>query len=162
MMQDQRAGNPPPPRPGYVRFLLSHHLPEQYDRTLCLRLGTSQLRICTRCTGLIAGLLAGVALLPPVMHDQTIVQLPSVQLAIAILPSLAVFDWATQYAPVPRDSTTMRRLATGILPGLALWDLVSLVREGLWLEWEVGIVVMSAYLLFVSLLASRSILLDRA
>ncbi|MCI4340426.1 MAG: DUF2085 domain-containing protein [Thermoplasmata archaeon] len=132
------GAGPTPVDPRPWEYLLSHHLPDRYDRTLRLPVGRRSVRLCTRCTAQLAGLgafvLAAVLAIPagPGLLS------PSLQLLVALAPLPAAADWTTQ-AIGRRESSTPVRLVTGALLGFAFSDLLSLLVLRPWWWFVVGL-----------------------
>ncbi len=140
-----------------LRFLLAHHGAEGYDHTLGMRVKGRQLRICARCFGVALGCGLGTLLLGIASHLGAAWFSPPYQLVVAALPAFAVVDWSRQ-ALRGRGSTNPRRLLTGSLVGFAISDLAALARSGQMGEWQIGMVLLVAYLaatLTVVALAAR-------
>jgi uncharacterized membrane protein len=136
---------PAPSEPRPWEYLLSHHFPDRYDRTLRLPIGRSGLRVCARCTaqgvGLIAFALGAALAVPAGLAFFS----PGVQLAIALAPLPAAADWTTQ-AMRRRESTTPLRFVTGLLLGFAFGDLLTLPFVRPWWWFALGLVFVAAYM----------------
>jgi uncharacterized membrane protein len=96
-------------------------------RAICHGFPERSLAVCARCTGIYAGILAGLALfrlLPPIRERVLRV------VALAALTPLAI-DGLTQLTGL-RESTNPLRIATGLIAGLAfgLWILGAVQRHG--------------------------------
>ncbi|MFB6111384.1 MAG: DUF2085 domain-containing protein [Halobacteriaceae archaeon] len=91
-------------------YLLSHHLPENWDRCYRLSIGGRQVRICARCSGIYPGIAAGLG-----GALTGLVAIPSV-VVIAILPLPALLDWVLTTIG-EREGANALRTATGALLG---------------------------------------------
>ena len=89
-----------------VPFLLAHHVPSQRDRCHRIVLFGRQIHLCSRCSGIYPGILAGL-LLP--LH-------PISLWLIAVLPAPALVDWAITSFRAYHGSNAVRT-ATGLLLG---------------------------------------------
>ena len=101
--------------------LLCHGIPER-----CLELFGVPMPVCARCTGIYAGLLAGIALFwaIPLLRER-------VMRSVAFIAAMPlVLDGLTQLAGL-RESTNPLRIATGLIAGLAfgLWILSAVERR---------------------------------
>lgn len=115
-------GNGASPRWALPFRAICHGLPE---RSLAL-FGTT-IPVCARCTGIYAGVLAGLALFPLISKLRERVMR---MVALAALMPLAI-DGLTQLSGL-RESTNSLRIATGLIAGLAfgLWILSAVERRG--------------------------------
>ncbi|MFC7132979.1 MULTISPECIES: DUF2085 domain-containing protein [Salinibaculum] len=91
-------------------FLLSHHLPEDYDRCYAPVIRGRTVRVCARCAGIYPGILAGVWAIFAAPA------LPSHLLLVAVLPAPALVDWSLS-AFTSREGSNPGRTATGVLLG---------------------------------------------
>jgi len=133
-------------------YLVSHHGPNRYDRTLTLRIRARRVHLCARCSGQLLGfvaVLAAWATLRPVALGLTD---PGVLVALALAPAPAAFDWYLQSSGV-RDSSNALRLVSGALLGGAFAGLIALLVSGALLDFVGGLVIFAAYvgLLFTGL-----------
>ncbi|AEH36782.1 DUF2085 domain-containing protein [Halopiger xanaduensis] len=127
------------------RFVLSHHLPSEYDRCYSPRIGGRPVHICARCLGVYPGIAAGFLAALFLPND------PSVAI-VAFLPLPALFDWAlTTFRPA-RGSNVVRT-ATGALLGCGYGLGVSLLL----LERELAVVAIGAvYAVVAGFLLARA------
>ena len=149
------APAPDPLEPPPWEYLLAHHGPGRYDRTLRLPFGRRRVHLCARCTGQGLGVVAflvGAAVL--IAGGRPLFE-PSFQLLIALAPLPAAIDWLSQ-SMGRRESTTSVRVVTGMLLGFAFADLVALpiVRPWWWFAIGIGIFALYAIALLSALLAS--------
>ena len=129
-------------------FWLSHHPPEQWNRTYCVR-GT---HLCARCLG--AYPTAFVAIVA-----QLLLQAPlrwGGETALVLLLTLpALVDWARGQRD-PTGGTNLGRTATGVLLGLALGRTLYVHLRDPWppaLRWQLAMI--TAVVVPVLVLASR-------
>lgn len=114
-------------------MLLSHHSPCDYDRTFSI----SGLRICTRCFGVLLGIIGGVALTLRVVPEHLL-------FFSLVLPLPAVMDFTLNELQMMKGNNGMR-LVTGIMLGIAVgFDLyavtnISLLQGSAQLAWLVFI-----------------------
>jgi uncharacterized membrane protein len=126
-------------------FLLSHHRPERWGRTITLRGERWRLHLCARCTGQVAGLSAYLAILAVGGPLKFNLFAPSIQLVFAIAPLPAAIDWISQSLG-HRESTNALRFSSGALLGLAFTDVLALVVEARWLETSIAFLTLTAYI----------------
>ncbi|MFA6002138.1 MAG: DUF2085 domain-containing protein [Thermoleophilia bacterium] len=101
-------------------MLLSHHSPCDYDRTFSI----SSLRICTRCFGVLIGIIGGVALTLRVVPEYLLI-------FSLVLPLPAVMDFMLNELQMVKGNNG-RRLVTGIMLGIAVgFDLYAVTDIGL-------------------------------
>jgi uncharacterized membrane protein len=93
-------------------YLLSHHHPDEYHKCYRLSLGSRQLRLCARCSGIYPGIVAGLAVALLVPAAWWI--LP----AIVVLPAPAIGHWVWTHTTERVGYNGVRTL-TGLLVGLA-------------------------------------------
>lgn len=100
-----------------LRFLLSHHQPEHYDR--CVRIGGQW--VCARCLGLYPPMIVGFGLqLGLHRHFGELLQPRPWEAAILMALALpAVIDWVRGRVR-PESGTNPGRLLTGLLLGVVL------------------------------------------
>lgn len=125
-------------------FVLSHHVPSRYSRTLAVRIGTRVVRLCSRCTGQLLGagvyltvLLSGAAAVGAILA-------PQIQLIWVVAPLPAAVDWLGQ-AVRGWESTNVRRVLTGALLGATLLDVALLLATRAWLDLAVAVAVFLGY-----------------
>ena len=127
-------------------YLLSHHLPARYSRTLVLPLGARRVRLCARCTGQAVGLLVGLCAL---LLSSVLLHAISGSVAyvgIGLLPAPAAVDWYLQSVG-RRESTNGIRLLTGALLGGALGIELVLLASLRLIPSLLGALLLFAYLL---------------
>ena len=136
------AGSKPP----LWFLLLAHHSYNRISHTLQIPIGSRQVCLCTRCTGILLGMLAGL------FYAATLASaLARTPLLIFLFPLPAVADWLLQVFRVS-ESTSLRRLATGALVGQAyLVLLVALAGGWLGLLWYFAL-AFAAYAVFLYVL----------
>lgn len=144
--------NPPPER---WEFLLSHHLPAQYARTLPVPGTRGRRRLCARCTGQGLGVAAYAALVLTATLPLAFVLQPPFQLVWVVAPLPAAVDWSLQ-AIRGRESTNLRRLISGALLGAAFLDVLLLLLTRTWLGVAAAVVVFLAYALGIAALLFAS------
>ena len=112
-----------PGHAGRIRWemLLSHHPPCDRDRTF----GIGRFRICTRCFGVLLGLLIALGLRLAWLPDV----FPSLWLLLFALPVPAFLDFTAHESGWWR-STNLRRLITGLLFGFGAGVVVEGFVEG--------------------------------
>lgn len=93
-------------------FLLSHHLPSNFDRCYSVRLFGRDVHLCARCSGIYPGILAGLLAFPLVPSVFTSI------VVVALLPIPALVDWSVT-AFTSRAGYNPVRTATGLLLGYA-------------------------------------------
>lgn len=100
-----------------LRFLLSHHRPEHYDR--CVRIGGVWL--CARCLAMYPPLLLGFVgeLLLHGAYPDALAPRPWEAAILALLAVPALVDWIRGRID-PHSGTTASRMITGGLLGLSL------------------------------------------
>lgn len=151
---------PPPPAPPRWEFLLSHHLPPRWNRTLAVGIGAHRVHLCTRCTGLALGALLLVGLYVLSLRVPFPFTAPGIQLPFSLAPLLAAWDWSTQ-SEGRRESTTPLRLVSGTLLGLAYADALGLLLLRQWLEVAIAALIFVMYALAVVAALQRSGSLQR-
>lgn len=115
-----------PPR---WEFLLSHHLPTRYARTLGFPVGGRTVHLCARCTGQAIGVLTLLLLYLASDPLRTSLFLPAIQILFAFAPLPSAFDWLTQSLG-QRESTNGVRVLSGILLGLSFADVLIVLLAG--------------------------------
>lgn len=140
----------PPPA---WHFLLSHHLPNRFNRCIRVSLGRHTMHFCARCMGLVFGLFAlvvvwGMQARLPVDYYGATFQLP-----IALLPLPAAIDWLRQSVK-GRESTNVRRLVTGMFLGVAWTDAIILFVTRPWPDGVAAAVCLALYFLAIVLVLS--------
>lgn len=150
-MRGSSADDPPA-----WQYLLSHHAPERWSRTLALRAGGRTWRLCTRCTGEVVGLVAWVAVWAIVTpHGVDLFSLPIQAAILGILPMAAALDWITQSLG-RRESNSGLRLLSGALLGFAVGDGLGALIAAQWVVVALGVGVAAAYLLGLTWILWRS------
>lgn len=93
-----------------VPFLLSHHVPADWDRCYAPVVFGQRVHVCARCSGVYPGIVAGLivsALGPAVLTDLVLV---------AVLPLPALVDWTVATFTTRRGTNSVRTY-TGLLLG---------------------------------------------
>jgi uncharacterized membrane protein len=125
-------------------YLLSHHSPERWHRTLAVRRAGRVLHLCARCLGQAVGSLAWVSCAIAALFEHFPMFSLRVQAVVALLPMAAALDWATQSMTL-RESTNQLRVASGAMLGFALTDLVGALIARQWFVVAGGIGVLAIY-----------------
>ncbi len=141
--------------PSAREFLLSHHIPARYDRTLSLCIGTRRVHLCARCSGQLLGGLAFVVLFFTIPEFRTQLFTPPYQLLIGIGPLGATVDWLTQSVG-QRKSRNPVRVLTGALLGFTLVDALSLILTERWLDVIAAGIIFLAYAIVIVAVLVRS------
>jgi uncharacterized membrane protein len=125
-------------------YLLSHHHPQRYSRTLLLPLGRRNVRVCARCSGQAIGVvLGGVAVVLTASDPGTLFNLRVMAIA-ALLPLPAAVDWITQSIG-RRESSNRLRLVSGAGLGFAGLLLVATLVTAHWEFFFGGLFVAAVY-----------------
>ena len=125
-------------------FLLSHHVPTRYGRTLRLAVGRRTIRLCARCTGQTVGALTFLLLCLTSVPLRSSLLLPTVQVLFDSAPLLAAFDWLTQSLG-ERESTNSLRVLSGFLLGMSFADVLYLLLAGKWSLFLAAVFVVALY-----------------
>jgi len=143
---------PPPSNAPAWEYLLSHHLPDRFNRTIAIRGRYRTIHVCARCTGQLLGLIAWLAAFAGFAVMRLSIFDGRVQLLFAFFPLPAALDWFTQ-AVGGRESRNSLRIVSGVLLGAAFTDLVASILLARWTVVLVGLLVMVLYIvaLMVSL-----------
>ncbi|OGS50040.1 MAG: hypothetical protein A3K65_06075 [Euryarchaeota archaeon RBG_16_68_12] len=136
----------PPPR---WEFLLSHHLPTRFGRTLRLAVGRRTLHLCARCTGQVVGALTVLLLFLASAPLHSTLFLPAIQVLFALAPVPSALDWLTQSLG-RRESTNGLRVLSGLLLGASFADALILLLAG---EWSLFLAAMGVVAIYVGALA---------
>jgi uncharacterized membrane protein len=126
-------------------YILAHHVPSRYSRTLAVRLRGRWYHLCARCSGQVVGALAYLVLFVLSAATRTLLFDPRVEWAFALFPLLAAVDWFTQ-AIGPRESTNGLRLLSGALLGFAAFDVLALLLTGRWFLLAGALLIVAVYL----------------
>ncbi|MDE1819543.1 MAG: DUF2085 domain-containing protein [Euryarchaeota archaeon] len=142
------------PRPAGIGFILSHHRPERYPRTLCVPGTSCSVRLCARCFGAALGLLlfAGLWFLASSQGFPSLA--PRVQVFAALAPLWAAGDW-TRQSLGNYESRNSVRVASGTLLGLAYADAAALLLTAHWLYAAIAAGVLGVYVLAIVLVLHR-------
>ena len=109
-------------------LFLTHHPINASDHTFYLEFGRTRIYFCTRCSGVIIGIIISTFVLHTVELIYNMIIPPELALFLCcILPIIGIIDWGTQKLQY-RKSTTFSRLLTGFLIGLAM-NLISYTAE---------------------------------
>lgn len=127
-------------------YLLSHHLPARFNRTITIRGRIRTYHVCARCTGQLFGLFAWVATFAAFAALRLSIFDHRVQLLFALLPLPAALDWFTQ-ATGGRESRNSLRVISGALLGAAFTDLVASVLLARWTIVVAGVFVLLLYII---------------
>jgi len=126
-------------------FLIAHHLPNRYSRTLSIRLRARSYHFCARCSGEVVGFVTTVVALGLISSAHLALLSPIGVLVLAVLPLVAWVDWISQTVG-RRESSNRLRFVSGVLVGVSIAGLLSLV---VLLRWELagaGVLVVALYL----------------
>ena len=136
-------------------YLIAHHAPHRYGRTLPLGIGRRVYHFCARCTGQALGFFALLSVFAIRPSFEATAATPAVALILGVCPAAAMADWLTQ-AVRSRESNNPLRLASGALLGVAGGGLVAygLFQDG-WL-FASGLAVLGLYLGLASMALHRS------
>jgi uncharacterized membrane protein len=129
-------------------YLLAHHTPARYSRTLTVPVRSRAVHLCARCTGQLIGLLAFFYCYLRVDGIGAGLGSPALLLGIAALPAPAALDWILQ-ALGRRESNNTTRLITGFALGIAVGVVIALLLRREWLYLVASLAVIFAY--FVAL-----------
>ncbi|MGI0054024.1 MAG: DUF2085 domain-containing protein [Thermoplasmata archaeon] len=129
-------------------YLISHHLPARFGRTLHFRAGAHIYHLCARCSGQLLGALAWLGIYLTALPFRTSVFEPWIQGLLAVFPLLAAWDWITQSVG-RRESSNPLRVISGALLGFAAADLLGAMALGQWKVLLGGLLVSGAYLLIL-------------
>ena len=109
-------------------LFLTHHPINASDHTFYLEFGRTRIYFCTRCSGVIIGILLSTFFFHVVELIYNMIITPELALLLCcILPIIGIVDWGTQKLQY-RKSTTFSRLLTGFLIGLAM-NLISYTAQ---------------------------------
>lgn len=139
----------PPPREPSWGYLISHHFPGRYARTVSITIGRTRLRFCTRCSGQVLGALGFFVLVAAVGEVSAGLATVPAQLLVASLPVVAAVDWVTQ-ALGRRESTGPIRGVSGALLGITLADALWLLVTRRWAFFGGAVAVFALYVVGVS------------
>jgi len=135
---------PPPDSPAW-EYLLSHHLPARFNRTIAVRGRTRTLHLCARCTGQLIGVFAWLVTFASLISIRLSIFDVRIQLLFVLLPAPAALDWVTQAAGL-RESRNSLRLVSGALLGAAFTDLFASLVLGQWAFALGGVLVLLIYI----------------
>jgi len=91
-------------------MLISHHPPCQYDRTYCF-LG---IRCCSRCTGIIIGIISSIIFISFVAIDFTVILI-----TVVVLPLPAIANFTLNELGKTKNNN-IKRILTGFLLGITI------------------------------------------
>jgi len=127
--------------------LLTHHPISASDHTFYFQLGRTKIYFCSRCSGMIIGMIMSVFfthLFQLIVNPQFSSELAFIIIVIFPIPGL--IDWGTQKLLL-RTSTTESRLFTGFIIGIAL-HFISFTREYYFLTLVIITIYFSIFFLF--------------
>ena len=102
--------------PRLLYLALAHHTERHQSRTIRMRFIKWEQRFCTRCSSQWLAVVVCTAIAP--FYEISVI-LPVWIALLALLPLPALIDWITQTWGM-RESTTLLRVATGILLGIGI------------------------------------------
>lgn len=125
-------------------YLVAHHSPDRYRRTLRLSFHGRSIHLCARCSGQLLGFLGVLGTVFALAVLRAGVASPLALAAFALAPCPAAVDWFLQSTKA-RESTNPVRVTTGALLGAAFGGLLALPLSGQWLYFWGGCAVLFAY-----------------
>jgi uncharacterized membrane protein len=137
---------PHPPRsdgPAW-EFLISHHLPSRFNRTIAIRWRSRTYHFCARCSGQLLGVFAWLGTFGILDAAHFSIFDFRIQLLFALFPLPAAVDWVTQ-ASGHRESRNLLRLLSGVLLGVTFTDWVASLVLAQWTLLIAGLVVFLLY-----------------
>ncbi|RLI61061.1 MAG: hypothetical protein DRO88_13500, partial [Promethearchaeia archaeon] len=136
------------PQPGeFYNQLFTHHSLEEDDHTIVFLLGKVRFYLCTRCTAMIFGILTTIFLSSIAIYDFKLIIPPKIALILVIiLPLFPLTDWGLQ-AVLIRKATTISRLITGFILGIAM-QMLAFMNEYQLLE----IIIVACYFVILVIL----------
>jgi uncharacterized membrane protein len=136
----------------YFMFLMAaHHPKEKLDHTIRIGLGTKNIYLCSRCTGVALGI---AAIFIAGFLGFTLPGALTFTL-IGVLPVFAAVDWFTQSAHL-RQSNTALRIGSGFLLGISEGLGFLLLFSGNWLGFLVVVGLAALYAICVYVIASKT------
>jgi uncharacterized membrane protein len=142
-------------RPADWEYLIAHHFPDRYGRTLALRIGERTFHFCARCTGELFGFLAILTVFVTVPWFGAGVSTPLGGVILGSCPSVAMIDWLTQTVR-SRESSNALRVVSGFLLGVAFGGLIAFGISRDWLFFALGLAVLGGYLTGAALVLYRT------
>jgi uncharacterized membrane protein len=136
-------------------YLIAHHFPDRYGRTLEVRLGDRAVHFCARCSGELIGFVVFLACFIASHRFAVDLSTPIGGVVLGLCPTPAALDWLTQTVR-SRESGNRLRLASGTLLGAALGGLVAFGWTHRWPEFAGGILVFVAYIATAMLVLYRT------
>ncbi len=137
--------HPTPARAGDWEYLIAHHFPNRYNRTLQLRRSGRAYHFCARCTGELIGFGVYIALFLTFPGFASGSSTPLAATLIGIGPIVALIDWLTQTVRA-RESTNPIRVLSGGLVGAAFGGWVAFGVAQHWTLFALGTLMLGAYL----------------
>jgi uncharacterized membrane protein len=106
---------------GEERFfaLIAHHEPDQFHKTLLFRIFNTNIRLCTRCTGIYLGIILTILMFLSAVNIPHVFQL----LILFAFPIPAMVDWGLDKYNLWKGSN-MTRFVSGFMLGICyifLW-----------------------------------------
>lgn len=136
-------------------YLIAHHFPNRYSRTLELRVGGHSYHLCARCTGQLVGFLGVLILFLASPWFADVAVTPTAALILGLCPSASMADWLAQTTR-SRESTNPRRVVSGIMLGAAFGGLIAYGISLHGLLFVGSLAVLGIYLALASLALSRT------
>ena len=132
-------------------YLVSHHLPSRFSRTLRVRFGSRIIHFCARCSGQGLGVLVWLAVLFGSLATHVPLFDARVQAPVALLPLVPAWDWVTQSVG-RRESRNSVRIASGLLLGFAFADLLATIVSRHWILFVGGVLILTAYVVALTVI----------
>lgn len=142
-MAEGRGASTDPPQ---WEYLIAHHFPDRYRRTLRGPGRLCRYHVCARCTGQVLGILAYVILVLVAAPDYGGFFTVQTQVLFAFAPLPGAIDWVTQ-AVGRRESTNSLRVVTGFLAGATMADGIALIVLQRWMIVAAAFAVLAGYIL---------------
>ena len=131
-------------------MLISHHPPCQYDRTFCL----FKIRVCTRCTGVLSGIIFSVILIHFIQ-----IKFKLVLISTFLLPIPAILNFTLTELKKLRNNG-FKRFSTGALLGIVLGYAINQLIIG---RFFIGILIILWFFILemvVTIVLQRANILD--
>ena len=136
-------------------FLIAHHLPARWGRTIAIHGRHRTYHVCARCSGQLLGLVAWIATFAVLTSIGSSILEVRVQWVFALFPLPAALDWVTQ-ATGDRESRNSLRVVSGVFLGAAFADLLASLVLTRWTFLFAGLLVFLLYIVAVMVTLWRS------